>query len=142
MIDEMDNSLDDNLPVQDYPSDDNDGVPYCQKHHCRMAQASGGKKSERIRRFACPVPKCEETAKKIKTKYLQVVPTNPICCSRCSNNDKPVYCERDDASSSAAQVVLKCPSCGWKSNTLVVPQLAAAQFAHRQTVPTENVGDR
>lgn len=120
---------------------DVDGVPYCAKHHCRMEQKSGGKKGSAAAYFGCPVPGCTETAKRIKTSRETVVPSSPQLCPRCSTDKKPVYCERDNGVSTAASVVLKCPECGWKSNALAVPQLAAAMSANRKP-HIHNIGDR
>ena len=127
--------IDDNIEdVAESTPKDVDGVPYCKRHHCRMVQYSGGGKENPKAYYKCPVPKCpEDRAQMIKTPRECVVPPKPLTCSRCTNRTGvPVYCERDDHVSTAAAVVLKCPGCGWKSNTLAVPQLAAAHLARLQ----------
>lgn len=137
-------SLDDNPePVEVMPAKDNDGVPYCRKHHCRMKAKSSGSQGSPTTYYGCPVPKCKETAQKIRTNNSNVVPSAPQKCSRCSKPKKAVFCERDNDSSTAASVILKCPKCGWKSNALAVPQIAAAHFARSSSViPESMVGDR
>ena len=136
--------LDDEAEVEAAPltPKDNDGVPYCRKHHCRMKYSSGGKKGSPTAYYSCPVPKCGETAQKIKTPDERVVPARPQACPRCSKGKKEVYCERDGHASAAGRVVLKCPLCGWKSAALAVPQLAAHYFARRPATPAESIGDR
>lgn len=125
------------------PAKDADGIPYCRKHHCRMEQASGGKKNSPTAYYRCKVADCKEKAQKVKTPNPAVVPAQPIACPRCSKSNKPVHCERDPKASTAAMVILKCPACGWKSSGLVVPQLAAAHFARRgPVIPIANIGDR
>lgn len=126
------------------PAKDNDGVPYCPKHHCRMKQSSGGKKGAIIAYYTCPVADCDAKSKMIRTNHPGVVPPQPLCCPRCSKGDASVYCERDAHASSAAAVILKCPSCSWKSGAMAVPQLAAAHFASMKPrrAPEPGVGDR
>lgn len=126
------------------PAKDNDGVPYCPKHHCRMTRVSGGKKGSVITYFTCSVAECDAKSKMIKTNHPGVVPSQPLACPRCSKGDIPVFCERDGHASSAASVILKCPSCSWKSGAMAVPQLAAAHFASRKPLrpPVPGVGDR
>lgn len=138
------------MPLDDSgtPSDavvtkDNDGIPYCREHHCRMKQASGGKKGSATAYYKCPVTACEETAQKIKTTREGVVPQSPQACPRCSTPKKRVYCERDKNASTPSSVILKCPRCEWKSTAFVVPSLAAAHFASRPVrSQVANVGDR
>ncbi|MEN0109308.1 MAG: hypothetical protein AAF805_01170 [Planctomycetota bacterium] len=121
---------------------DVDGVPYCPKHHCRMKARSGGKQGSAISYYRCPVKGCTASAKMIRTRNERIVPSEPQLCPRCSTPKAPVVCERDDSVSSAARVVLKCPQCGWKSNAMVVPTLAAAMQAHRKRRAAKAVGDR
>lgn len=137
-------SLDDNPePVEAMPAKDNDGIPYCRKHHCRMKAKSSGSQGSPTTYYGCRVPKCKETAQKIKTSHINVVPADPQKCARCSTDRKAVYCERDGDSSTAASVILRCPKCGWKSNALAVPQIAAAHFARKSSAFSEPmVGDR
>jgi len=136
-------SLDDSVVETDStPAKDVDGIPYCRAHHCRMKQKSGGKKGSRTAYYSCPVPGCGEKSQMIKTKHPGVVPPQPLVCARCSDKKKKVYCERDKDCSTAAAVILRCPSCGWKSNTMAVPQLAAAHFSRQSTMLVSGVGDR
>ncbi len=126
----------------DAPAKDVDGIPYCRKHHCRMKQTSGGKKDTPQSYYGCPVSRCKETAKHIRSKVESVVPAKPLACPRCSTPKKAVHCERDVQRSTAAMVILKCPKCSWKSNGMAVPQLAAAHFARNESEPVEDIGDR
>jgi len=125
------------------PAKDADGVPYCRVHHCRMTQSSGGKADNPKSYYKCKVKGCKETARIIKTPNPKVVPDHPLECPRCSREEKPVVCERDDKSSTASMVILKCPRCLWKSTAFVVPQLAAAHIAARNSrMPGEEIGER
>lgn len=128
--------------ANDTPAKDADGVPYCRKHHCRMIQSSGGKKGNPKKYYQCKVSGCEETARVVKTDNPRIVPSEPQACPRCSTENTPVICSRDDAASSAAMVVVKCPICNWKSSPFVVPHLAAFQMAHRKQPPVEEIGLR
>lgn len=120
---------------------DEDGIPYCQVHHCRMKRVSGGKAGSRLSYYKCPVPGCECRAQMIRTRRESVVPPNPIACPRCSTDKKKVICVRNESLSNAAAVVLQCPSCGWKSNKLAMPNLAAQHhLARRKEVA--GIGDR
>lgn len=101
---------------------DADGVPYCKVHHVRMKRVSGGRKGSPTNYYACPVDGCDCRAQMIKTKREQIVPKEPVTCPRCEG----VVCERDENLSSFAKVVLRCPSCTWKSNALAVPSFVAA----------------
>lgn len=124
---------------------DVDGIPYCRVHHCRMIQSSGGKSDNPKTYYKCKVAKCTETARIIKTSKPSIVPDQPLGCPRCSKDNSPMICERDQKSSTAACVILKCPACGWKSTAMVVPQLAAAHFARggRSSLPpVEEIGAR
>ena len=121
---------------------DVDGVPYCSTHHCRMKRKSGGRRGSETTYYGCPVPKCKENAQMIRTKRESVVPPNPVSCPRCSTEKKPVICERDEALSKSAFVILKCPSCNWRSNALAVPSLAAQHERTRKRVKPEEIGAR
>lgn len=131
------------VPVAPAPGKDTDGVPYCPEHHCRMKASSSGAKGTKTAYYACVVKGCDETGKRIKGPET-VVPNQPQACPRCNKNGDPIYCERDKQASTAAMVILKCPSCGWKSNALAVPQLAAALLAKRgkEQPPVEMIGAR
>lgn len=139
-------SLDDRVELPEVlPAKDVDGVPYCRKHHCRMKQTSGGKKGNRTSYYSCPVDDCEEKAQKIKTERECIVPPQPLACPRCSKSGDPVYAERDQRFSTAAAVILKCPSCGWKSSPLPIPQFALAELNRRRRPAiesTEELGSR
>ena len=123
---------------------DTDGVPYCREHHCRMTRTSGGAKGSPTAYFKCPVEGCECKAQMIKTKRESVVPSDPICCPRCSKPGKPVVCSRSKRFSTPASVVVQCPVCEWKSNALAVPNLAAQHAIARQMMRPEpmGIGDR
>lgn len=137
--------MDDFQETEPQSAKDEDGVPYCRQHHCRMKRISGGKKGSPTAYYKCPVPGCECKAQMIKTRTEAVVPPNPICCPRCSSEKNPVYCERNLSLSSAAKVIVECPSCQWRSNALAVPNLASHHFANRARrlrVETMDIGDR
>ena len=122
------------------PAKDIDGVPYCRDHHCRMKMSSGGKKNSPTSYLKCPVEGCEQKAQMIKTKRESVVPNNPVTCPRCAGG---IVCVRSPKFSTAAYVVVQCPSCAWKSNSMALPQLAAQHFAARQMRrPEPMIGDR
>ena len=122
---------------------DMDGVPYCRDHHCRMKQSSGGKKHSPTSYYKCPVPRCDAKAQMIKTRREQVVPPTPLVCPHCSSESKPVYCVRSKKHSTAAFVILVCPACEWKSNSLALPQLAAQHYdSRRSSVVAPMIGDR
>lgn len=122
--------LDDDLTAADaQPAKDNDGIPYCRTHHCRMKQTSGGKKGAPTAYFGCPVKGCKQTQQMIKSDKPGVVPAQPQECPHCKRRKKVVFCERDERGSSAMMVILKCPECNWRSSGFAVPQLAAAHFA-------------
>lgn len=137
-------SLDDAIEeVDTAPAKDVDGIPYCREHHCRMKVASGGKKGSPTNYYACPVDDCEERQQIIKTKVPGIVPPAPLACPRCSKERGEVICSRDKDCSTPSAVILKCPECGWKSNTMVVPHLAAAHMnARRAPMEAMGIGDR
>lgn len=135
-------ALDDDVQPVDPKPRDNDGVPYCPKHHCRMKQVSGGKKDSPTVYYKCPAGSCDERDQRIKTANENVVPPQPLACPRCTGSKGPIYCEKDAKSSTAAAVVLKCPCCGWKSNMMAVPQFAAAHAARKNEAPVEEIGGR
>jgi hypothetical protein len=140
-------TLDDEIDSTAAPTTpkDVDGIPYCTVHHCRMKQSSGGKKDSPTVYYKCPVKGCKAEAKCVKTRQEGVVPPQPLPCPRCSKSNNDIYCERDDKVSTAGRVILKCPDCGWKSNALVDPRLAAAQLSHRERkveATAAGVGDR
>jgi hypothetical protein len=136
-------TLDDAPLSADIIAKDADGIPYCRVHHCRMIQSSGGKADNPKTYYKCKANGCVETARIIKTPDPRVVPDRLQACPRCSRDKGQVICERDQKSSTAAMVILKCPSCGWKSSAMAVPQLAAALFArHKSMPPIENIGER
>lgn len=121
---------------------DEDGVPYCRKHHCRMKYSSGGKKGSATKYYQCPVAKCPEKAQIIRTPKVSVVPPQPLKCPRCSKGKRSVFCERDANLSTPASVILRCPKCTWKSNAMAVPALAAQHLMHRPSAEVAEIGDR
>lgn len=135
---EDDAPIDQSAPVPT-PKDEN-GIPYCLKHHCRMKQISGGKKGAPAAYFSCPVDGCEETAKRIKTANESSIPAEPQCCPRCSKGDKRVVLERSQKHSTGYYSILAC-SCGFKSSPMPRPEFVAVQrMAKRAAV--ENIGSR
>lgn len=126
------------------PTRDEDGIPYCRKHHCRMKQTSGGKKGSKVAYYACPVPQCKERAMQVKTKNEGIVPKQPMICPACRNRGKKVFMARDDDVSTNAETVLRCPSCRRNGGLFPVPQIVAAQLARREKrrSPDEEIGAR
>lgn len=135
-------ALDESVETTVTPHRDVDGVPYCPKHHCRMEQASGGKKDSPTVYYKCKVRECDEKDQLVKTANENIVPPQPLACPRCTGSKGPIYCEKDTKSSTAAAVVLRCPCCGWKSNMMAVPQFAAAHAARKNEAPVEEIGGR
>lgn len=123
------------------PGKDDDGIPYCVKHHCRMKQVSGGKKGSSVAYYACPVDGCQEKAKRIKWKKA-IVPLEPHLCPRCTNVSPRPIMERDAKLSNGFYTILKCPTCGHKSAPMPRPEFVASHAAARGQVPTEDLGAR
>jgi hypothetical protein len=120
---------------------DEDGVPYCVKHHCRMKQTSGGKKGSSVAYFACPVDGCKEKGKRIKTTK-PIIPTEPHLCPRCvSVSPRPIM-ERDDKTSNAMYTILKCPCCGYKSNPMPRPEFVQNHAEARNKIVEPDIGAR
>jgi len=115
---------------------DNDGVPYCRKHHCRMRVVSGAGKTRGKDYLACPVEGCDERGTKIRNATDRMVPSSPVMCPRCQ-----CACVRHDRLSDHAGVVLVCPKCKFSPGKFALPQLEVArQVPRRADVP--GVGDR
>lgn len=107
---------------------DQDGVPYCVKHHCRMKQTSGGKKGSAAAYFACPVGGCDEKAKRIKTSR-PIIPAEPHACPRCAKVSPRPIMERNARLSNAMYTILQCPHCGHKSAPMARPE-----FVHNHSM--------
>jgi hypothetical protein len=120
---------------------DEDGIPYCVKHHCRMRQTSGGKKGSSVAYFACPVDGCNEKAKRIKIKKA-IVPTEPHLCPRCHNISPRPVMERDANYSNMMYTILKCPCCGHKSAPMPRPEFVDNHARSRKMVESEDLGAR
>lgn len=120
---------------------DEDGVPYCVKHHCRMKQTSGGKKGSAIAYFACPVPGCQEKAKRIKVTKA-VVPTEPHLCPRCHSVSPRPIMERDPKLSNAMYTILRCPCCGHKSAPMARPEFVHGHAMARNVINEPDIGAR
>ena len=101
---------DDELELETRPTPaagkDEDGVPYCVKHHCRMVQTSGGKAGSPVSYHKCPVEGCEEKAKRIKSAK-PVIPADPLLCPRCAGLSPCPVMERDATASNSMYTVLK-----------------------------------
>lgn len=122
------------------PKDEN-GVPYCLKHHCRMKQTSGGKKGAPAAYYQCPVDGCSETAKRIKTNNESSIPAEPQFCPRCSKGKDSVVLERSQKNSTPYYSILICSHCSFKSSPMPRPEFVAAQKAARRT-NVEDIGSR
>lgn len=122
------------------PKDD-DGVPYCAKHHCRMKQTSGGKAGSPVAYHACPVDGCEEKAKRVKTARPSI-PAEPLLCPRCAGiNPRPIM-ERDAKVSTQMYTILKCTCCGHKSQPMPRPEFVANHAKARGVVSVDDIGGR
>lgn len=120
---------------------DEDGVPYCVKHHCRMVRVSGGKKGSPVDYYACPVSGCDEKAKRIKGARA-VIPNDPQLCPRChSVSPRPVM-ERDPKLSNMMYSILKCPCCGHKSAPMPRPEFVHNHAAARGAISEPDIGAR
>lgn len=115
---------------------DQDGVPYCVKHHCRMKQTSGGKKGSVAAYFACPVAGCEEKAKRIKISR-PIIPNEPHACPRCASLSPRPIMERNARLSNAMYTILQCPTCGHKSAPMARPEFVQNHSAARNRMATE-----
>ena len=137
--------FDDEIEVQDVVAPpvgkDEDGVPYCAKHHCRMKTASGGKKGSPVTYFACPVDGCEEKAKRIKTTK-PIIPADPHPCPRCSGVSSRPIMERNQKLSNAMYTILQCPCCGHKSAPMARPEFVHNHAASRNLVTEPDLGAR
>lgn len=120
---------------------DEDGVPYCVKHHCRMKQTSGGKAGSPVSYHKCPVEGCEEKAKRIKGAR-PVIPAEPLLCPRCAGITPRPVMGRDPKTSTAMYTILKCPCCGHKSSPMPHPDFVANHAKARGVVPVEELGAR
>ena len=120
---------------------DEDGVPYCAKHHCRMKMSSGGKAGSPVAYYKCPVDGCEEKGKRIKAAAAKI-PAEPLKCHRCAGlNPQPVM-ERDASSSNAMYTILKCPVCNHKSGAMPRPEFVASHERNRKQVQVADLGAR
>lgn len=116
---------------------DDDGTPYCRKHHCRMRAYSNGTKGSRKSYYRCPIKGCEE--KGIKVQQPKRIPQHPQACPRCERAGRTVYCVRDaDLAARGVKkrrqpgmVVLACPECLWTAPPLADPRIAAFELASR-----------
>lgn len=136
--------FDDDLEEQARPAaapKDDDGVPYCPKHHCRMRQTSGGKAGSPVAYHKCPVEGCEEKAKRVKSAR-PVIPAEPLYCPRCSGVRPQPVMERDPKVSTQMYTILKCPCCSHKSSPLPRPEFVVNHARARGVVPTEELGGR
>lgn len=124
------------------PVQDENGIPYCLKHHCKMKQSSGGKRGAKAAYYSCPVKGCDEKGKRIKTATESSIPSEPQSCPRCSQGKKLVVLERHPKHSSPFYTILACPNCGHKSQPMPRPEFVAAQQRERRRGAFAGVGDR
>lgn len=127
--------------VQAVPPKDDDGVPYCAKHHCRMTHSSSGKAGSPVEYQKCPVDGCKETAKRVKTAR-PVIPADPLLCPRCAGLTPRPIMERDIKLSTQMYTILKCPCCEHKSAPLPRPEFVASHAKARGIVTAEPLGQR
>lgn len=120
---------------------DEDGVPYCAKHHCRMQQYSGSKAGSPVSHYKCPVDGCGETGKRIKAAAAKI-PAEPLKCHRCAGlNPQPIM-ERDPKSSTPMYTILKCPICNHKSGAMPRPEFVASHERNRKQAAVADIGAR
>jgi len=120
---------------------DEDGVPYCAKHHCRMKMSSGGKAGSPVAYYKCPVDGCEEKGKRIKAAAAKI-PAEPLKCHRCAGlNPQPIM-ERDLTASTPMYTILKCPACKNKSAPMPRPEFVASHERHRKQAAVADIGAR
>jgi hypothetical protein len=139
--DEIDDTPKSSPAVSESVDKDEDGIPYCVKHHCRMKQTSGGKKGSSVAYYACPVNGCEEKAKRIKTSK-PIIPNEPHLCPRCTKVSPRPIMERDAARSNAMYTILKCPCCGYKSAPMPRPEFVQNHAEARKRIPEPDIGAR
>jgi len=117
---------------------DEDGVPYCAKHHCRMKISSSGKAGSPVAYYKCPVEGCEEKGKRIKTAAAKI-PADPLKCAGLT--PQPVM-ERDATASNAMYTILKCPVCNHKSGAMPRPEFVASHERNRKQIQVADIGAR
>jgi len=120
---------------------DEDGVPYCAKHHCRMKQYSGTKAGSSVAHYKCPATGCEETGKRIRAVAAKI-PAEPLMCHRCAGLDPQPVMERDPKSSTPMYTILKCPVCNHKSGAMPRPEFVASHDRNRKQAPVADIGAR
>ncbi len=98
--------------------------PYCGRHNCLM-RATGSKES--VTHYACPVPTCGETAKKLRPEIL--IPAAPMVCAHLTCESPPQYLQVDLERSTIAQLHMACPKC---ARGLKVPRAQFAPLLKRQ----------
>ena len=120
---------------------DEDGVPYCAKHHCRMKISSSGKAGSPVAYYKCPVEGCEEKGKRIKTAAAKI-PADPLKCHRCAGLTPQPVMERDATASNAMYTILKCPVCNHKSGAMPRPEFVASHERNRKQIQVADIGAR
>lgn len=118
------------------PAKDNDGVPYCPTHHCRMVMASGAGATKGKDYYRCKVDECKETGIRVRTTK-NVVPDQPQKCAKCGT-----VCKANSKLSNHAAVVLSCPECGWSLPPIVRPGYAAMEERRYVREPVADIGSR
>lgn len=95
-------------PAPAQPDVGPDSRPFCAVHHCLM-KAVGS--TEKITRYACPVPDCKHTEKRARKQSL--IPREPQKCPdrRCQGHNS--YLEVDRKYQSTGILLLVCPRCGY-----------------------------
>lgn len=138
--------FDDEIETQETPvttavDKDEDGVPYCVKHHCRMKQYSGSKKGSSVAHYSCPVDGCTEKSKRIKTSK-PIIPAEPHVCPRCSSIKPRPIMERNARLSNAMYTLLQCPCCGHKSAPMPRPEFVHNHAQARSAITEPELGAR
>jgi hypothetical protein len=120
---------------------DEDGVPYCAKHHCRMKISSSGKAGSPVAYYKCPVDGCEETGKRIKAAAAKI-PAEPLKCHRCAGLTPQPVMERDLKSTTPMYTILQCPVCKHKSGAMPRPEFVASHERNRKQLHVPDIGAR
>lgn len=113
---DSDSQRDDHEKINDQTPE---GIPYCATHHCQATSVDD--------QPVCPVEGCACRVKYVNTAHRSLIPAGPNLCQRCG-----AICERDAVRSQRGFVILRCPSCDWKSNTMAEPSHGAMMLAHHE----------
>lgn len=134
--------LDDDVQPEAKPTEppkrDDDGVPICPVHVCRMVAKSSGPKGSRKAYYGCRVDGCKERNAKIRDTRDQW-PKQETLCSKCQTPmEYHIEVAKQLQGASKARLPLKCPKCG-STAEMTDPRL---QSVMRQKPKTDTYGER